>query len=126
MTLKGRDSQAQHLKVSRRKAGHQSPTYLAASHEGSITGVGDAQDGVPMGDVLDASRGVEGHLLGTQVRVLLLSILQLHVSAELVPGDGALRRPVNLHEQRVDLLLLCTARFLCFFCALLRTQDSEC
>ena len=67
MTLKGRDSEAQHLKVSIRKAGHQLPTHLAASHKGSITGVSDAQDGVPMGDVLDASRGVEGHLLGSQV-----------------------------------------------------------
>lgn len=46
------------------------------------------------------------YLPGAEVRVLLLGILELHVGAELVPGDGSLRRPVDLVEQRVDLTLL--------------------
>lgn len=73
-----------------KKEVHQHRTHLTASHKGSIAGVSDAQYRVSVRDVLDASRRVEGHLLGSQIRVLLLSVFQLHVGTELVPGDGAL------------------------------------
>jgi len=51
-------------------------------------------------------RQLEADLSGTYVRVLHLAVLQLHVRTELVPRNGALRRAVELLEQRLDLLLL--------------------
>ena len=108
-----------------KKEVHQHCTHLTASHKGSIAGVSDAQYRVSVRDVLDASRRVEGHLLGSQIRVLLLSVFQLHVGTELVPGDGALRCPVNLHEQRINLLLLVTASISYFVHFVDRIQNTE-
>jgi len=51
-------------------------------------------------------RQLEADLAGTYVRVLHLAVLELHVRAELVPRNGALRRAVDLLEQRLDLTLL--------------------
>jgi len=51
-------------------------------------------------------RQLEADLPGAHVRVLHLAVLELHVRAELVPGNDALRRAVDLLEQRLDLSLL--------------------
>ena len=59
-----------------------------------------------MGDVFDLGWQHEGDLLGFLVRVFLLCVLELHVRAELVPRDRALRRPVDLLKERVDLRFL--------------------
>ena len=60
----------------------------------------------PVRDVLDLGGQQEGDLLGFLVRVFLLGVLELHVGTELVPRDRALRRPVDLLEERVNLRLL--------------------
>ena len=74
----------------------------------------------PVRDVLDLGWQQEGDLLGFLVRVFLLGVLKLHVGTELVPRDRALRRPVDLLEERVDLRLLQAHRHhtlsVCAFC----------
>lgn len=80
--------------------------YLTTGYKGAIRGTGDTQNGVPVGEWLYLCGQVEGHLLGSQVRVFLLCVLKLHVRTELVPRDVVLRGPVNLHEQGINLGLL--------------------
>ena len=81
-------------------------SVLTAGEERPVRGVHDLEHGLAVRHVASACGQVEGDLAGTHVRVFLLRVLQLHVGAELVPRDGAIRRPVDLVEQRVDLLHL--------------------
>jgi hypothetical protein len=68
--------------------------------------VDDAQHRFAMRHRLAVGRQLKPDLPGPSIRVLDLGILELHVRAELVPRDGALRRAVDLPEERVDLRLL--------------------
>ena len=79
---------------------------LAAGEKRPVRGVPDLEHGLAVGHVASAGGQVEGDLTRTHIRVLLLRVLQLHVGTELIPRDGAIRRPVDLVEQCIDLLHL--------------------
>ena len=81
---------------------------LAAADERAVGGraVEHAQDGVAVRSRTRLGRQLEADVASSHVRVLRLAVLELHVRAELVPRDGALRRTVDLLKQRLDLTLL--------------------
>ena len=80
---------------------------LAARDERSIgRRIDDAQHRVSVERRTGLRRQLETDLARPHIRVFHLAVLQLHVRAELVPRDGALRRTVDLLEQSLDLTLL--------------------
>lgn len=80
--------------------------FLTTGHKCAIRRIRDPQNGISVWNVFNFGRQMESHLLGPKIGVFFLSIFQLHVSAELIPGNGAFRWPVNFHKQRVDLSFL--------------------
>ena len=97
-----RDDGARPLDVERRRPERDEPV-LAARHQGAVGGVEQTQHRLAVRHRARARRQVEGDVARACLRVVALRVLQLHVGAELVPRDGAVRRPVDLLEERVDL-----------------------
>jgi len=89
-----------------RRPGRDEAVLAAADERAVSRRVEHAQDGVAVRRCTRLGRQLEADVARAHVRVLRLAVLELHVRAELVPRDGALRRAVDLLKQRLDLTLL--------------------
>ena len=81
-------------------------THLTTSYEGSVSIVSDFEYRVFMLRALYPGGEMEVDLFSAEIRVFLLRVFQLHVCTELIPVDFAFWWPVDLHKQRVNLVLL--------------------
>jgi len=78
-------------------------SVTTARQERAVRNVSNPEYGITVRQVTRDGGQDKGDLFSSEVRVFEFRVLKLHVSAELIPRDGAVREAVDLLKQRVDL-----------------------